>query len=368
MNKFKNGLKSYIDTTKYEFVRVSRNKILLGLLVVFSIVIVMLMSNVSNTIGLTVAIYPGGSDINESNVIDIMDEFFDNSNNIIVNSVEDGKDMLKRSEARVFIEINTETNPNTIIVHYDSAVPASQALINNISYYQKEKTYEEIKTFFEEYGIKLNENYFESVTYEAIGGTKLSGEQRTFSNAISTTLSIVVMFGLSYSISRDNETRVSRNLAYLPMSAGKYLLSKITPYFTIGLLEIIVLMFIGRFIYNIHFQTNIVILVLLCMLFIFAVCCLGVLLSLCKSQIVATLLQVSTIVIPLYILSITFIESSPILIRILLYLLPTALFPAYLNNMMFNGTIVWLYVLLFALQAMVYLVISYLIVRKRARG
>ena len=359
---------SFCKTTKYEFVRLFRNKFLLSLLVIFSVILVVLISRVGTPSGFTIAFFANGQDMDESRVVSIIEEYFDNNNTIIVNSIDEGKQLVARSEARLFISINVDTSSETAVVYYDSANPISNSVIAEMGSFQNSVSYEAISELLAEFGIVVNEDYFKAIDFQSIQDRDLSGGEMSFANSLTTAIAIVVMFGISYAISRDNETNVSRNLSYLPVSSHKYLLSKITPYVTIAVFQLVLLYVVGILLYGIKYQINMFLILLLSIFFVIACAMLGMLCSLCKSQIVSTLLQICCVIFPLYILSISYLESSPIFIQLMLYVLPTALFPEFLRGMMFSGVVLWWVVLALILQSAVYYIISYIIVRKRARS
>lgn len=367
MQKFKTNFKSFLSATKYEFIRISRNKILLALLVVLSIVMMLLISKSDLGSNISIAFYANGSDLNDIKIVEIIDEYFEDSNNIIVSSEEEGIELVQKSKARLFISINTTQETESATIYYDSANSVSNQVIGGITSQQNELSFIGLKDFLAEYGIEIKEEYFQSMKFSPVAESQPSGSQSAFANALTITISIIIMFGISYSISRDNETNISRNLSYLPISTHKYILSKLTPYILIAIFEILFILLIGLWIFKINYAINLFIILLLSILFVLASATLGLLTSLCSSQITATILQIATIIMPTYILSVTFFENSPIVFRELMYLMPSAHFTNFLNTMMFNGVVLWTTVILFVVQIITYYTISFLIIQKKSR-
>jgi ABC-2 type transport system permease protein len=171
------------------------------------------------------------------------------------------------------------------------------------------------------------------------------------------------MFGLAYSISRDNETGASRQIAYTPIGINKYLLSKLFPYLIIGIFESLVLYALATLILGLQYSINFFLIEIFTILFLTATLTLGLLFSMMKNQIATALSSIIAILLPVF-ASFVYITNFPIIIQIGLYALPITSFMPFLNYAMFNGVILWKYVLILLTQIIIYYFIVVLIMKK----
>ena len=189
-----------------------------------------------------------------------------------------------------------------------------------------------------------------------------------FSLEVAVTLSIILMFGVAYSMARDNETSVSKNINFMPLSKTKYIFSKTLPFVLLGFLELILVLLIGHLVFNINYQINVVAIFLISMLFVASTTLLGALFGSFKSQIACVFFDMLAIILPMFVISTTLTNTLTLPVQIFLYFFPIVPFVLNINAMMFNGIVNWMCVVILVLQIIVFYIIIYLVIKRRVNG
>lgn len=354
---------NFLSTTKYEFVRIFRNKLILFLLLAFCVVFLLIVSTADiSSPSYSVAMFTDS--VEESKVEEFLSGNIPQDSIVYVDSIEQGQDMLKNRKVKFFISLNNDT-PVTATIYHDSSDIVSNQIVEKMRSNQNNFMYQSLLDYIGEYGIKINEKYFDLISFKAC--TDLSFWQVPFSLQIAACISVVIMFGLAYSIARDNETNVSRNLNYLPLGANKHLISKFVPYFCLGAIETVFVFLFGYFRFKIFYSVNPIILFLTAMLFVVATINLSFIFSMLKSQIATTLLSTFVILLPTFALSYAYVESYPIVFQIILYCMPILPFVNLNNSLMFNGVFLFDQALIIIAQIVVYYLIAVLLLRHKSR-
>lgn len=238
-------------------------------------------------------------------------------------------------------------------------------LVSELRKEQLKYTYESLKAFLDHYHISINENYFNFVSFEPIQDTIIDYKQRTMPITAGF-VAIVIMFGLAYSMARDNETNVIKQICYTPISVNKYLLSKTMPFLILGMIQACALMLLGSFAYGVVYQTNGFLIYLMYILFILASLGLGLIFSSLKNQTTATFATMIAIMLPLLLSFFGFIKSFPIIVKIFAYFFPLTPFLQLYTQMSFNGVISVYNFIILIVQTIAYYVIAYFLARKKA--
>lgn len=364
MNKFKN----FNKLVKFEFVRLFRNRVVFFCLIFFAILVVCLTATPKDSYDIPIAVFTSGKDISQVSAMSVMKDSFNEEKFIYVSSIEEGKDAVKYGKAIMFIEVNAETTPESLIMYFDSSSNASVILQGSLNNEKNKYSYDTIKQFLEDYGITINQSYFETVSFVSISETNNSITSGLFVLGMMAGVSVVIMFGLAYSISRDNETSVNKILSYMPIKSHTFLFSKIVPYLVIATIEMIILILLGILLFNISFQMNIFIILLLSIVFILSTICLGLVFSSFKSQITTALCSVAVILIPMLLLSASIIQTFPLFVQIILYAMPMTPCIQLLHGMIFNGIVNWIYVLMLLVQIVIYYLLAYFLLRKNIKN
>ena len=360
--------KQFFKLVGYETKRVARNKIVFTMLLVFSVVLLLILSFIQvNTSSYPIAIFTDGLNIEEVGVVQLIEDNLETSKITFVDSKKEGINMVKSNDACFFICLvaGEEKDETTAIFYYDQSNPVGRAVASSLTEAKNQYAYDTITEFLFNRGITLNETYFELVSFEPVSKNEINIRQMPFAIEVTCCAAIILMLGLAYSLARDNETQVSKNIAYIPVGVNRYLLSKVVPYFVLGILQITAMYLLGTLFFGIDFQINILLVILLSSFFILAVIMLGLLISLLKSQISTIFLDMLIVILPIFVSIVVYIQACPIYIQILLYCFPVTPFISFLNCMMFNGIILWWNIPIFIAQIIIYYLIAMLIMKKR---
>ena len=363
-----NKTKQFFNLVKYETKRLVRNKVLFGLLLSFSIVLLLVLSFIQgNNSSYSIAVFTDGLDIHEVGAFQLIDEHLESSEIIYVNSKEEGINKVKTNSVCFFIclEAGEGTDQTTAIFYYDQSNFVGQLIADDLSDTKNQYTYDKTNEFLSKYGITLNETYFDLISFEAANNNPISIMQRSFSIELACCTAIVLMLGIAYSFARDNETQISKNLAYIPVGVNRYLLSKVVPYFIIGMLEMGLLFAIGEVCFDIEYQTNILLMIMLSSFYILAIIMLGLLFSLIKSQVATVSLDMLVIFLPTFALLIVYLQACPIYLQVVLYTIPITPFVIFVKCMIFNGVILWWYVPIFVAEIVGYYMLAVMFMKKR---
>lgn len=366
------NFKNFFNLVKLESTRVARNKVVLVLLICFCLIMFVISMSTSETNkNFKVAIFLDGMEINEVVSIDVIKDKIKDENFIVVNSLEEGIQLVQNNKAIMFFEVQPPSEPNMpqkILIHYNQIDFKIQNLVASFESAKVQYTYEEVTNFLKEYGITLNDDYFDLISFQPYLNKSYESKQLFFSQILVTCIAIVLMFGLIYLISKDNETKLSKNLAYLPISKDVYLFAKIIPFILLGLLQVCVIFVLGWLILGIDYALNPLIILLISLVFIIAIVMSGFLFALCKSQISASLFAIMSILIPFFTYSTSFISSYYFPIQILLYLFPCTLAFDLFNGMVFGGIVLWENILIMLLQIIIYYVVIRLILNREPKN
>jgi len=362
--------KQFFKLVKYETIRVSRNKVVFTMLFVFSVILLLALSFIQiNTDSYPIAIFTDGVNIDKAGVVQLIEDNLKTSRITFVNSKEDGLDMIKKNSACFFIclDAGEEEDETTATFYYDQSNTVGRTVASSLAEAKNQYAYDTITEFLSRYGITLNETYFQLITFKPVSDNAITIRQMPFSIEVTCCASIILMLGVAYSLARDNETQVSKNTAYIPIGSNRYLLSKVIPYFLLGMIQMSIMYFLGIVFFKIDFQLNILLVILLSSFFVMSVILLGLLFSLFKSQISTIFLDMMAVLLPVFVSIVVYVQACPIFIQAILYCLPITPFISYLNCMIYNGVVLWWVIPIFIAQSIVYYLISLFIVKRRIK-
>jgi len=364
-------LKQFFNLVGYETKRVMHNKMVFTMLLIFSIALFLVLSFVQgNTASYPIAIFTNGENIEDVGVVQFIEDNLETSSIIYVDSKQEGIDMIKTNSVCFFVYLvsgEEESDQTTAVFYYDQASAMGRAVATSLNDAKNQYTYETTNQFLSKYGITLNETYFDLISFEPASDHEVSIQQMPFAVEVTCCVAIILMLGIAYSFARDNETQVSKNIAYIPVGINRYLLSKVVPYFVLGIAEITLMYLIGVIFFDIQFQINFIWVVLLSSIFILALIMLGLVFSLFKSQIATISLGMLVVILPIFASMVVYVQACPIYVQVLLYCVPITPFISFLNCMMFNGIVLWWNIPLFILQAVIYYLIALWIMKKRVQ-
>jgi len=139
-----------------------------------------------------------------------------------------------------------------------------------------------------------------------------------FPGLIAVVMMIMAAILTSLSMAREWETGTMEQLIATPITATELIIGKLAPYVCIGILDLILCICVGEFVFDVPLRGSLWLLAPLAMLFLFGALSFGMLLSIItKSQLLASQLAIVTTVLPAFLLSgfIFPIENMPLPIQ-----------------------------------------------------
>ena len=363
----KNSFKSFSSMVKFETKRVLRNKVVITMLLLFAVFFVILTSFLTNiNYSVQVAVFTNGNNLSDIEYFEIFEKNMTSDEIVEVESVEDGFEMVKKGEASLFVVFTGDDEVEGVDVYYDRTTPASLVIKDNILRQKDQYAYQMISEYLEEYGIKINKEYFDLINVKSIG--EVSHSQLPFMSVVGVAISLVLMLGLAYSVAKDNETNIAKNTMYWPIGINKFMLSKLVPYILLGILELAIVLLLGVLLIDLQLEMNYFLIVLLSIPFIISTSTLGLLFNNLKNQISVIFCALLAILIPTFVLSSIMFFGLPTYLQVFLNFVPLTPFVLLINGMVYNGLILWKYFVVLLFQSISFYLISYLITKKKIRS
>ena len=173
------NLSNFCKLVKFEFVKLFRNKTIFFMILFFSIALVVLLSSgIFSSEEYKIALLSKDDNIESIEVLSIIDVAEDKY--VMVESLDDGLELVRFQKVAFFVVVNNETDPETIKIYYDESLKTSAYIKDFLNNKKIEYSYTAITDFLEEYGIKLNKAYFEVAEFESVVEKTVSEEQRLF--------------------------------------------------------------------------------------------------------------------------------------------------------------------------------------------
>lgn len=356
--------KSFFQLTKFEIIRIFRNKIIVLFLILLPVALLLFLSTMNvDKANYKIGIFKDGLSYDQIDLMTVIDENMATDKLVEVSSKQKGLEQLNKGEIQFFICVDSSTDPISAVVYYDGSSEVGNSIKNKVNNDINKKAYETLTEKFD--WIEWNDTYFKTVTFESSVGQETPYKKRIFPLEVACFLSLILLFGLSYSISRDNEAGVNKQISYTPIGLNKYMMSKLLPYCVLGLLELFAIYGLGALLFKIQYQINIALIILLSMLFVFATLSIGLMFSLQKSQIVTAFFDMLIILLPIFALSTMFLDAFPIVIQIVLYFAPITPFLQMIKYAIFNGVFLWWHLVILLAQTIGYYLISLQILKRK---
>ncbi|HSO10368.1 MAG TPA: ABC transporter permease, partial [Desulfoprunum sp.] len=159
---------------------------------------------------------------------------------------------------------------------------------------------------------------------------------------------VVAAMLTSTTIAREWESGTMEQLISTPLTAPELIFGKVVPYFAVGMIDVALAVFIGRWVFAVPIVGNAGLLFALAALFLTGILFFGLLLSIrLKSQVLANQMAIITGFMPTLLLSgfVFAIENMPLPLQILTYIFPARYFIAILRGIYLKGIgleILWL--------------------------
>lgn len=139
-----------------------------------------------------------------------------------------------------------------------------------------------------------------------------------FPGLIAVVMMIMAAILTSLSMAREWETGTMEQLVATPLTGAELIFGKLIPYFAIGILDLLLCIGVGEFIFDVPLRGSLWLLAPLALIFLFCALSFGMLLSIItKNQLLASQLAIVTTVLPAFLLSgfIFPIENMPLPIQ-----------------------------------------------------
>ena len=159
--------------------------------------------------------------------------------------------------------------------------------------------------------------------------TDMESRNFIFPGLIAVVMMIMAAILTSLCIAREWETGTMEQLMATPLTATELIFGKLAPYFSIGVLDLILCIGVGEFVFDVPLRGSLWLMAPLAMLFLFGALSFGLLLSIItRSQLLASQLGIVTTVLPAFLLSgfIFPIENMPMPIQAVTHIITARYF------------------------------------------
>lgn len=157
---------------------------------------------------------------------------------------------------------------------------------------------------------------------------------------IAVIMMVIAALLTSLTIAREWESGTMEQLISTPVRGPELVLGKLLPYFAIGLLDVLLAVLMGEFIFQVPLRGSVALLFGIAVIFLVGTLSLGLLISIVtKSQLVASQLAMILTLLPSFLLSgfMYAISNMPPPIQVLTYLIPARYFVALLKGIYLKG-------------------------------
>jgi ABC-2 type transport system permease protein len=184
-------------------------------------------------------------------------------------------------------------------------------------------------------------------------------------------MTIIGAFLTAMVVAREWERGTLEALFVTPMRAGEFLMSKILPYFALGMIGFVLCLLAGQFLFHVPLRGSLSLLCLASMIYLVVALGVGLLVStLVKSQFLASQLAMTLTFLPAMMLSgfLYDLRSMPAVIRGITYVLPARYAVTLLQTLYLAGdvaTVIWLNLAILAAMAAALMVATRLATRKQ---
>jgi ABC-2 type transport system permease protein len=192
-----------------------------------------------------------------------------------------------------------------------------------------------------------------------------------FPGLIAVVMMIMAAILTSLSMAREWETGTMEQLIATPISGTELIVGKLAPYFCIGILDLILCICVGEFVFDVPLRGSLWLLAPLAILFLFGALSFGMLISIItKSQLLASQLGIVTTVLPAFLLSgfIFPIENMPLPIQTVTHIVTARYFVFILRGIYLKDVgmeVLWPEVLFLALFGVIVMAVAVKKFRKK---
>ncbi len=175
----------------------------------------------------------------------------------------------------------------------------------------------------------------------------------------------------SLTVAREWETGTMEQLISTPVRGPELILGKLMPYFAVGVLDMVLSVLAGRYLFDVPMQGSLWLLPAMSVVYIVGALCMGILISsLAKTQLVASQMAFTTTFLPAFLLSgfMFDIANMPKVLQAVTYLVPARYFVTILRGLYLKGmglADLWLECLLLSVFALAMLGLAVKAFKKR---
>ncbi|MDR3580584.1 MAG: ABC transporter permease [Oryzomonas sp.] len=134
--------------------------------------------------------------------------------------------------------------------------------------------------------------------------TDLVSRYYIFPGLIAVIMMVIAALLTSLTVAREWETGTMEQLIATPLTSGEIIAGKLLPYFMIGIIDLVLCVLVGYFVFDVPFRGNLALLFVMSLVFLTGALALGILISiLAKSQLLASQIALVTTMLPAFLLS-----------------------------------------------------------------
>jgi ABC-2 type transport system permease protein len=144
----------------------------------------------------------------------------------------------------------------------------------------------------------------------------------------------------SLTVAREWETGTMEQLISTPVRGPELILGKLAPYFTLGVVDMVLSILAGRYLFEVPMRGSVWLLASTSLVFLTGALSMGILISsLAKNQLLASQMAFTTTFLPAFLLSgfMFDIENMPVVLRLVTYLVPARYFVTILRGLYLKG-------------------------------
>ena len=157
---------------------------------------------------------------------------------------------------------------------------------------------------------------------------------------IAVIMMVIAALLTSLTIAREWENGTMEQLISTPLTSSELITGKLTPYFLIGMLDVLLAVMMGQYIFEVPLRGNVALVFGMAAIFLPGALTMGLLISIMtRSQLLASQLAMVLTFLPSFLLSgfMYSIANMPLAIQGLTYLVPSRFFVAILKNIYLKG-------------------------------
>jgi ABC-2 type transport system permease protein len=157
---------------------------------------------------------------------------------------------------------------------------------------------------------------------------------------IAVIMMVIAALLTSLTVAREWESGTMEQLISTPLKGSELILGKLLPYFAIGMLDVLLAVMMGQFLFRVPLRGNVVLLFAMAAIFLAGALSLGMVISIVtKSQLLASQLAMVLTFLPSFLLSgfMYAISNMPHAIQVVTYLIPARYFVTLLKGIYLKG-------------------------------